>query len=153
MNTLLEQSTNVWAAVRQTIAESIRPEGPLAHIREFIPGRRLRSVRQNNPSLYALSRITRVTEWGANRGVAELAITFGVTHTTLRPEDISPQLEDLMNLLVTIFMHLPNLGEADDVRVEEVNPDDAPFGPEDTQPWATATLVWVFQFIQPEGSG
>ena len=151
MNTLVEQADQIWSAVQQKVTNSIRSDGLLGSIKEFVPRRRLRSGQQTNPAIYVLSRQISTVEWGANRGIGELTVSFGITHATLRPEEVSPQLEALLSALVELLMDFPAIGGADDIRVLTVNPDDAPFGPEDTLPWATVTVVWPFQFIQPEG--
>ena len=149
MNTLQDKSTNIWTAVQGQVAESMQQGNALANIKAFGPRRKIRVGQQSNPALYVLSRTTQVIEWGANRGVGELSITFGLTHTTFTPEDTGHELENLIYELVSIFMESPTLGGADYMRVEGVNLDDDPFSSEDTQPWVTAALVWVFQFIQP----
>ena len=148
MNSLVDQSNSIWLAIQQRIEFLIQAGGSLARVEAFIPRTRLRVGQQSNPALHVISRVTRVTEWGANRGIGELAITFGVTQSTVRPEDVGSELEELIHALVLDFMDRPNLGGSDDVRVDEINPDDNPFGSEDTLPWATATLNWVFQFTQ-----
>ena len=150
MTTLLEISSDIWLAIQHAINEAQR-DGPLARLKEFVPRKRIRSAQQAGPGLYVLSRSTQVIEWGANRGIAELTVQFGVTHTTLRPEDVSPELEELVFALIGLLMRRPTLGGADDMRVNFINPDDDPFGPEDTVPWATTTITWGFQFLQPEG--
>ena len=150
MRTLLEQSKHIWDEVQRRIVASIESNGSLEGINEFVPRRRLRSGQQGNPTLYVLSREVTVVEWGANRGIGELSVSFGLTHATVRPDDVSAQFEALIFTLTNMLMELPTIGGADDVRVVTVNPDDAPFGPENTLPWATATLIWSFQFIQPE---
>ena len=150
MNTLVDHAGQIWEAVQERITSSIRSEGSLGSIKEFVPRRRLRSGQQANPAIYVLSREISAVEWGANRGIGELTVSFGITHATLRPEEVSPQLEALLSALVELLMNFPTIGGADDIRVVTVSPDDAPFGPEDTLPWATTTVVWPFQFIQPE---
>ena len=149
---LIATSNAIWSEVRRKIGDAMLPGAALTGIEEFIPRRRLRSVHQGNPALFVISRTIRVVEWGANRGLGEIAITFGVTQTTLRLGDVTLEIEELLFALVGIFIESPSLGGADDVRVEEINPEDDPFGAEDTLPWATATLVWLFQFVQPEGA-
>ena len=149
MTTLQETSSEIWAAVQAKVVELMQPGNALAGIQTFVPRRRLRVGQHNSPALHVVSRTTRVTEWGANRGIGELSITFGVTHSTVRPGDVGPELEGMIDELTRVFMDTPTLGGSNDIRVEEINPDDDPFGTEDTQPWATASMVWVFQFIQP----
>ena len=148
MNELLSQAESIWGGIQSRIGD-LRQDGyPLESV-VFVPRARLRAGQQTDPVLHVISRLTRVIEWGANRGVAELGITFGITQTTFRPEKVGDDLESLIRALVDSFMRAPTLGGADDFRVDEINPDGSPFGPEDTQPWATATLAWVFQFTQP----
>ena len=148
MNELLSQSDSIWVGIQSKIRDLAQDGHPLEHV-SFIPRSRLRAGQQSGAALHVISRVTRVTEWGANRGIAELGITFGVTQTTFRPDRVGDDLENLIRALVDSFMRAPTLGGADDFRVDDINPDDNPFGPEDTQPWATATLAWVFQFTQP----
>ena len=148
MNELLQKSERIWEAIQARI-EDMAQVGHSLDSLVFVPRTRLRAGQQSDPSLHVISRVTRVTEWGANRGVAELGITFGVTQTTFRPDSVSPNLMRLIHDLVNSFMNDPKLGGADDFRVDEINPDDSPFGADNTQPWATAALAWEFQFTQP----
>ena len=146
MTTLLDKSNAIWDAIQDRMTLLIAEGKVLSPARDFVPRKKLRTGQQSGPALYAISRVTRVIDWGANSGIGELSVTFGVTNTTFRPEEVGAELENLINALVFNLMNEPTLGGADDMRVDEINPDDDPFGAEDTQPWATAALVWMFQF-------
>ena len=153
MTSLHTKSNDIWAAIQEFVDELIGNGRELDAVDFFLPSSKYRVGQHQGPTLVVISRTIRVLEWGANTGVGELAITLGVTRPTFHPEEVGVGLEYLLQTLVGRFMEQPTLGGADDVRVEQINPDDDPFGSEEVQPWATATLAWVFQFIHPRGGG
>jgi hypothetical protein len=151
MSELQNVSDGVWAAVQTAIANARQKGGSLERVKEFIPYRRARLSKTHAYTMQVLRRTVVPTEWGANRGVAEQVIEFGITGLSFKPEDSAKELEELAFALADLFLSDPELsGNARDVRVEEIAPDATPEGMEEsTQPWATVRLAWEYEFLRP----
>ena len=159
MSELRTISEAAWNIIRAEISTAIEGEKdvnfPLRDISSFITTRRTRNTSFPQFTLQVLRRGTSVTEWGTNRGIAELEVEFGITTTSFKPEDISDQLTVLAFALAHLFLDSESnratlFDTVRDVRIEEVSPDAIPEGMEETtQPWAVVRIVWDFEFLRP----
>ena len=143
------KAKDIWVAVVKVITDAMLPGGALADVKAFVEYRRMRASQLPPFYLTVLDRRTEITEWGANRGIADLRVLFGLTGTSFKPDEVGGQLDSNAWALADLFQADVTLdGLVHDTRFESVSPDTTPPGEElTTEPWATVELVWNFAFL------
>ncbi len=151
MSELQTASAAVWAAVKAKVEAAMAVGQPLSTVGEFVPYRRGRVGKLQTYAVVVLERTVVPSEWGANRGLAEQTIEFGITGTTYQPGQMAEALQKLAFALADLFLEDPTLGGlARDLKVDAIAPDARPEGNEDsTQPWAVVRLTWDYEFLRP----
>lgn len=149
-DTLREHSQTVWTAVQAAIEGARVAGGTLEKVKQVSWHTRDRIGRPTHIVLAVLSRRTYPVEWGTQRGIGHMEVQFGLTGPSMLPGDKAAELETLAWALAELLMNQPRIADVcDDCRLDELSPDAPGPGPtETTEPWATVTLTWVFDFVQ-----